>query len=88
MAKTKQPKEEQVATVNQAGETINESSIKEVCPAITEVDWKSQIPAKFLYVNNDPKKRTKIEEKYGKKTEETHVKLKILKSKVCELLGI
>lgn len=30
------------------------------------VDWKSMIPAQFLYVNNDPKRRDKLEKKYGK----------------------
>jgi hypothetical protein len=30
------------------------------------VDWKQMIPLKFLYVNNDPKNREKIEKKYGK----------------------
>lgn len=32
----------------------------------TEIDWKSLIPSKFLYINNDPKKREKLEKKYGK----------------------
>jgi len=30
------------------------------------VDWKRMIPSKFLYVNNDPKNRERIEKKYGK----------------------
>ena len=30
------------------------------------VDWKAMIPIEYLYVNPDPKKREKIEKKYGK----------------------
>jgi hypothetical protein len=30
------------------------------------VDWKKMIPPQFLYVNNDPKNREKLEKKYNK----------------------
>ena len=31
-----------------------------------KVDWKQMTPAKFLYVNNDPKNKERIEKKYNK----------------------
>lgn len=34
------------------------------------IDWKKMIPSKFLYVNNDPKNRARLEKKYGKNYEE------------------
>ena len=34
------------------------------------VDWKSMVNSEFLYVNSDPKRRAKLEEKYGKKYDE------------------
>lgn len=34
------------------------------------VDWKKMIPEKFLYLNPDMRRRSKIEAKYGKKFEE------------------
>ena len=30
------------------------------------VDWKSMIPVKYLYINNDIKNRARIEKKYNK----------------------
>jgi hypothetical protein len=30
------------------------------------IDWRKMIPAKFLYVNNDLKNRSRLEKKYGK----------------------
>lgn len=34
------------------------------------IDWKAMIPKEFIYVNPDPKRRDKLEKKYGKSYEE------------------
>jgi hypothetical protein len=48
---------------------IPQTNIQEK-PYPQEIDWKSLIPDKFLYVNNDPKRRDKLEKKYGKPYDE------------------
>ena len=52
------------------------------------VDWKAMIPSQFLYVNNDPKRKAKIEKKYGKPIEEIDpINDKVEESDLVQLLG-
>lgn len=52
------------------------------------INWKAMIPAKFLYINNDLKKREQIEKKYGKSYHELDpIKDNIFDSDLICMLG-
>lgn len=37
------------------------------------IDWRAMLPLKYLYINNDPKNRARIEKKYGKNYDEIDI---------------
>ena len=42
------------------------------------VDWRAMVPVQYLYINNDPKNRERIEKQYGK----SYAEIDIIKDKV------
>lgn len=52
------------------------------------IDWRAMIPAQYLYINNDPKNRERIEKTYGKPYNEIDIiKDKVKDSDLVILLG-
>lgn len=52
------------------------------------VDWRRMIPSQFLYVNNDLKKKVKIEKKYGKPYDQIDpIKDNVEETDLVQLLG-
>lgn len=44
------------------------------------IDWRAMIPSKYLYLNNDPKNRARLEKKYGK----PYAEIDIIKDNVAD----
>lgn len=69
-------------------ETKQDNSTTFILDENGNINWKAMIPAKFLYVNNDIKKRQQIEKKYGKSYEELDpIKDNIADSDLICMLG-